>query len=96
MCGVTSPDPTLAPENAPVLTWLPLVSQGGPTFPLFAPATGVTEQRSITTVIPEMPGATRILRLAPLPFQAAAVFRQHAGIPDILVRDRYRADPTRR
>ena len=63
------------------MVWLPLVAQGGPTFPLRSPASGTCRMLPVTTPVPGLPGVTTIVELSPLPFAGAAVFRRLPGLP---------------
>src|SRR6266540_1769447 len=89
---VALPDPARAPDepmNRPgvarhagaTLVWLPLVAQGGPTFPLLAPVTGTCRQLPLSPPLPELAGVATILELSPLPFGSAPVLRRLPGFP---------------
>jgi phosphatidylserine/phosphatidylglycerophosphate/cardiolipin synthase-like enzyme len=73
--------PGVARHAGATVVWLPLVAQGGPTFPLRAPAGGTCRLLPLTTPLPELPGVATIVELSPLPFAGAGVFRRLPGLP---------------
>jgi phosphatidylserine/phosphatidylglycerophosphate/cardiolipin synthase-like enzyme len=73
--------PGVARHAGATVVWLPLVAQGGPTFPLVAPATGACRQVKLVPALPELPGIATVLELSPLPFASAPVLRRLPGFP---------------
>jgi len=71
--------PGVARHAGATLVWLPL--EGGPTFPLRAPASGTCRRLPIAVPVPELPGVATIVELSPLPFAGAAVMRRLPGLP---------------
>ena len=89
---VSLPDPPRTPgeavsrpgvarhAGAPIV-WLPLVAQGGPTFPLVAPVTGTCRRIELVPPLPGLPGVQTVVELSALPFAAAPVLRRLPGFP---------------
>lgn len=73
--------PGVARHAGATVVWLPLVAQGGPTFPLLAPVDGTCRLLPLVTAMPELPSVTTVVELSPLPFVGAAVFRRLPGLP---------------
>lgn len=73
--------PGVARHAGATLVWLPLMAEGGPTFPLHAPVDSMCRRLPITAPLPGLPGVTTIVELSPLPFAGAAVMRRLPGLP---------------
>jgi phosphatidylserine/phosphatidylglycerophosphate/cardiolipin synthase-like enzyme len=73
--------PGVARHAGATVVWLPLVAQGGPTFPLVAPVTGTCRLLPLVPPLPELPGVATIVELSPLPFGIAPVLRRLPGLP---------------
>ena len=67
------------------LDLLPLVAQGGPTFPLLAPVDLACRRLPLFPALPGLPEVSVLVELAPIPFRSAAVMRRLPGIPTLYV-----------
>lgn len=73
--------PGVARHAGATLVWLPLVAQGGPSFPLTAPADAACRLLPLAAPDPSLPGVATIVELSPLPFTGAGVMRRLPGLP---------------
>jgi len=73
--------PGVARYAGAALVWLPLAAQGGPTFPLQAPADATCRLLPLAVADPALPGVQRIFELSPLPFAGPGVIRRLPGLP---------------